>query len=308
MTRARRASRPRFRLLPTVLLTLAILGLPTVVFAWGRSSSSFDVVSVRMTGTRLLAEKRVHRLLRREYTGRNLFTVTAGDVRRSLRPLRFVSAVSVDRDFPDTLAVSVTEYVPAVYARAGKRWYVLDEDGYVICTAAEAAKLVPAKRRASPKPSPSATASAAASATTGAAAAATEPAAAATASPAGAPSLRQLLAGPADATLPLPRVAVSGRVREGSVVRDEAVVEMIKVVTALPRSLRRSLAVVENEDGQITLRFSDGPLTVWGDAGRTLAKTVALRTVLRRYEESGQTCTRLDVSVPDRTLAKPVLK
>ena len=43
MTRARRASRPRFRLLPTVLLTLAILGLPTVVYAWGRSSSSFDI-------------------------------------------------------------------------------------------------------------------------------------------------------------------------------------------------------------------------------------------------------------------------
>ena len=76
MTRARGASRPRFRLLPTVLLTLAILGLPTVVYAWGRSSSSFDITTVEVAGTRLVPEKRALRLLRRDYAGHNLFTVT----------------------------------------------------------------------------------------------------------------------------------------------------------------------------------------------------------------------------------------
>jgi hypothetical protein len=49
-------------------------------------------------------------------------------------------------------------------------------------------------------------------------------------------------------------------------------------------------------------------VTSWGDAARTLAKTVALRTVLARYEDEGKTCTQLDVSIPDRTLARPVLQ
>ena len=86
MTRARRASRPRFRLLPTVLLTLAILGVPTVVYAWGRSSSSFDIAKVRVAGARLVPDKRALRLLQHDYSGRNLFTVTGGDVRKTLGP------------------------------------------------------------------------------------------------------------------------------------------------------------------------------------------------------------------------------
>ena len=76
MTRARRASRPRFRLLPTVLLTLAILGVPTVVYAWGRNSSSFDIQTVTVAGAHLVPDKRALKLLRQDYLGRNLFTVT----------------------------------------------------------------------------------------------------------------------------------------------------------------------------------------------------------------------------------------
>jgi hypothetical protein len=82
---------------------------------------------------------------------------------------------------------------------------------------------------------------------------------------------------------------------------------MLGVIAALPRSLQRRLAAVQDDDGQLTLRFADGPVTTWGDSGRTLAKTVALRTVLKKYEDEGQTCTQLDVSIPDRTLAEPVL-
>ena len=80
------------------------------------------------------------------------------------------------------------------------------------------------------------------------------------------------------------------------------------MITALPGSLRRRLAAVEDEDGQLTLRFAGGPVATWGDAERTLAKTVALRTVLARYADAGKTCTQIDVSIPDRTLAKPVLQ
>ncbi len=305
MTRARRASRPRFRLLPTVLLTLAILCVPTVVYAWGRSSSSFDVATVRVAGARLVPDKRALSLLKHDFAGRNLFTVTGGDVRKTLEPLRFVSGATIDRDFPDTLSVTITEYVPAAYALAGERWYVLDEKGYVICTAADAAGQLAASgkpaARASAPPSPSATGEtpapgdAAASATD----AAKDP---------GGSQTERLVAGPAQASLTLPRIAVAGRVREGRVLADKATAEMLRVITALPRSLRRKLDAVQDDGGRLTLRFAGGPVTQWGDAERTLAKTVALRTVLAAYERAGKTCTQVDVSIPDRTLAKPVLQ
>lgn len=315
MTRARRASRPRFRLLPTVLLTLAILGLPTVVYAWGRNSSSFDITSVRVAGARLVPEKRALRLLRQDYVGDNLFTVTGGDVRKTLAPLCFVKGASIDRDFPETLAVTITEYEPAAYATAGGRWYVVDRAGYVICTAADAADQLTGKV-ATTKPSPPESESAGAAADAlpegeaSATAAAVADGASADLAAAGDTGsvVERLVAGPEQAPLPLPRIAVSGRVRRGSSVADKAAVEMLAVIAALPRSLQRRLAAVTDEDGQLTLRFADGPVTTWGDSERTLAKTVALRTVLKKYEDVGKTCTQLDVSIPDRTLAKPVLE
>jgi cell division septal protein FtsQ len=306
MTRARRASRPRFRLLPTVLLTLAILCVPTVVYAWGRSSSSFDVATVRVAGARLVPARRVLSLLKHDFAGRNLFTVTTADVRRTLEPLRFVSGATVDRDFPDTLSVTITEYAPAAYALAGERWYVLDQKGYVICAAADAAGQLAATgkpaARASTSPSPSATGST--STPGGTAASATD----AAASDAGGSQMERLVAGPARVPLALPRIAVSGRVREGRVLADTATAETLRVITALPRSLQRKRDAVQDDGGQLTLRFAGGPVTRWGDAERTLAKTIALRTVLAAYEHAGKTCTWLDLSIPDRTLAKPVLQ
>jgi len=91
-------------------------------------------------------------------------------------------------------------------------------------------------------------------------------------------------------------------------VSDAEVGEMLKVVTALPGSLRRRLAVVQNDAGQLTLRFAGGPVVAWGDAERTLAKTVALRTVLAHYADAGKTCIELDVAIPDRVIARPVLQ
>lgn len=322
MTRARGASRPRFRLLPTVLLTLAILAVPTAVYAWGRSSSSFDIQTVRVSGTHLVPAKKALRLLQRTYVGENLFTVTAKDVRATLEPQSFVAGVTVDRAFPHTLKVGITEYVPAAYARTGTRWYVVAESGYVIGAAADVAKQVDAAR-AAPAATPGAAASPDASASPDAAASAdaaggdADLAATATAGDTAitgdattgdaAELTARLVAGPAAAVLPLPRIAVEGRVRAGVVLDDEVTAQKLAVIAALPNSYRRKLAAVEEEDGQITLRFDGGPVAVWGDAERTLAKTVALRTVLSEYEKAGKTCTQIDVSIPDRTLAKPVL-
>jgi hypothetical protein len=294
-----------------VLLTLAILGLPTVVYAWGRNSSSFDITTIRVAGAHLVPEKRALRLLRQDYAGRNLFTVTGGDVRETLAPLVFVSGASIDRDFPDTLAVTLTEYEPAAYALAGDRWYVVDREGYVICTVPEAADQLAGKVR-DPEPSPTPSSSGAAAGADEATPAGEENAAATTdgasADPAGPSVVERLIAGPGQATLPLPSVAVSGRARRGAVLADEAVAEMLRVIVALPRSLQRRLAAVESDGGGLILHFDGGPVVTWGDSGRTLAKTIALRTVLKVYENAGETCTRLDVSIPDKALAEPVLQ
>lgn len=312
MTRARGASRPRFRLLPTVLLTLAILAVPGAVYAWGRSSSSFDIATVRVSGTHLVPARKTLRLLQKTYTGDNLFTVTAKDVRETLEPQSFVAGVTVDRAFPDELEVGIAEYVPAAYALAGSRWYVVDESGYVICTAADAAEqLGGARKTAKAAESPGPEASASPTPTdlepTASDATATTADVSEQAGESGGLTAR-LVAGPPGAPLPLPRLAVSGRVREDEVLRDEATTQKLAVITALPNSYRRDLAAVEETEGQLSLRFADGLVAAWGDAERTLAKTVALRTVLRLYEEAGKTCTMVDVSLPDRTLAKPVLQ
>jgi len=269
------------------------------------------------------------KLLQRAYAGDNLFTVTAADVRATLKPLSFVRSASVDRDFPDTLAVHIEEYVPAAYALAGDRWYVVDEGGYVICSASPATDRRGGGSKpggtdaASPSPGATATSTTQASPTPGdaatAAALGTDESATATATGGLATTTTdatgesggltaRLVAGPTGASLPLPRIAVPGRAREGGTLSDGATRAMLGVITALPGSYRRRLAAVEDEGGQLTLRFAGGPVATWGDDARTLAKTVALRTVLAEYQKAGETCTQIDVSIPDRTLAKPVLK
>jgi hypothetical protein len=291
------ASRPRFRLLPTVLLTVAIVLLPTAVYAWGRSSSSFTIQRVAVTGTHVVPVRQVLHLLRHDYLGRNLFTVTTKDVRRTLSSQPYVAAVAVDRDFPDALRVRVTEYEPALYTYAAKHWYVVSADGHVICEQTAAAK----KGKKAVETT----------ATVGAASASLE-----TTTVPGVPALTakqaQLLdtlaAGPRGATLELPRMAVSGGLKPGATATDPSLRAALALLAGLPASMPSQIAVVEASGPQLTFRFSHGPLVVWGDSSRSFAKTLALRAVLARYQEAGRTCVYLDVSVPDRVLARPVLK
>jgi hypothetical protein len=90
---------------------------------------------------------------------------------------------------------------------------------------------------------------------------------------------------------------------------DPGVTAALRLIAALPQKLRGELAVVEiSPQGQTTLRFVAGLVAVWGDGDRLLAKVLALRAVLDRYRSVGKTCTFIDVSIPDRALARPVLK
>ena len=300
------ASRPRFRLLPVVLLTAAILLLPTAVYAWGRSSSSFAVRHVAATGTEVVPARRVTRLLRHDYLGRNLFTVTTADVLRSLSSQPYVASVAVDRDFPDTLRVHVTEYEPALYAYSGGHWYVIGTSGRVICEQAEPAAEKDGQKDGQKEGGASLE-------TTGTAVLpSTETTAVAGGTaPLGdkqARELELLVAGPPGADLTLPRMAVPAGLRAGATTRDEGVLAALSVLAGLPATMPSQVAVAAADGPQLTLRFTDGPLVVWGDSSRALAKTLALEAVLGEYRQAGKTCTFLDVSVPDRVLARPVLK
>lgn len=304
------ASRPRFRLLPTVLLTAAILALPTIVYGWGRSSSSFAIHKVEVSGTELVSERRVLRLLRRDYVGHNLFTVTTKDVRASLAPLCYISDARVDRDFPGTLRVSVDEHRPAVYALAGSRWYVIADDGHVICEE-KRPKGDETDAAAGAGSAETATARSSGAATETTATVSTADAAAGLPAPTGkaARLLAALQAGPPGATLRLPRLAADGPVAVGTTLAAAGIRAALPVVAGLPRALYERLAVVEvTPEGQLTLRFAGGPVVVWGGAERTLAKTLALRVVLDRYQTVSKDCAFVDVSIPDRVLARPVLK
>ena len=307
------ASRPRFRLLPTVLLTAAILALPTAVYGWGRSSSSFAIHKVEVSGTKLEKPRQVLRILRRDYVGRNLFTVTTKDVRGSLASLCYISDAHVDRDFPGTLRVSVDEYRPAVYALAGGRWYVIADDGHVVCEE---------KRPQGDETDAAAGTGAAETASAASSGAATEETATASAADAaaGLPArtgkaarlFAALQAGPPDATLRLPRLAADGPVAAGTMLADASLRATLPVVVGLPRALHDRLTVVElmreGDMTRMTLHFSGGLNVIWGTAERTRAKTLALRAVLDRYDAASKECSFVDVSLPDRVLARPVLK
>jgi cell division septal protein FtsQ len=325
------SSRPRFRLLPTVLLTVAIFAVPTVVYAWGRNSASFSIHTITVSGDHLLRGKRALKLLRQEYLGHNLFTVTRGDVLKTLSAIPFVRAASVNRDFPQTLRVTVMEYRPAAYVLSDGQWFLVAEDGHVIGPAKKpaggAAKgATSASPGASPSASPSASAAAplpsasvpstAATSTTATSTTATSTAPiSATADGLPAPTgnaaaLRaRLEAGPAGAAFTLPRLATDAPLRDGGTVADPQIVTALPVIAGLPQELRAGLDVVEvSPERHLTLLFAHGPTVTWGDAKRSQAKTLALRAVLARYAEAHKVCVFVDVSIPDLVLARPVLK
>ena len=321
MARRRAASRPRFRLLATVLLTAAILGLPTAVYAWGRSSSSFAIRDVQVTGTNLVPKKRALRLLRRDYLSHNLFTVTTADVRHSLASLRYVAGVSVNRDFPHTLRVTIVEHRPVAYALSADHWYVVGDDGFVIMEVKQApksgtsarAQAGSAGKTGAAAGSAGAAPGSATSAATGSASSNGGTAAKGATTGAGAAArsatLAELKAGPPHAALRLPRVVATGSVRAGAIIADGRVRAALPVIAGLPRGLQNSLDVLQTSAaGLLTLRFHGGLTVMWGNTQRSVAKTLALRAVLARYTAVGKTCTFVDVSTPDTSLARPTLK
>ena len=318
-------------MLPSVLLTAAILLLPALLYAWGRHADSFAVERVTVAGGHRVSEKQALRTLRREFLGDNLFTITTGDVRAALDEYCYLAAVEVDRDFPTDLRVRLVEYRPSMYVFAKGRWFVVADTGHVICEVGEA-KATPSRpasagvpaatssptSSATPSVTPSESPSSSASAVTpvgagedaAAAQAAAAQAAAAQAAAAQAAAARAaaLAGGPTAMKPVLPRMASAVLPVPGREVADEKLRAGLRVLTGLPASLRKKVKVVSvDKAGQVSLYLTNGPFVEFGAGERLVAKVLSLRAVLAAYQRAGNAPTFIDVSSPDRPLGRPRL-
>lgn len=318
MGNGRGASRPRFRLLPTVLLTLAILVLPSIVYAWGRTSSSFTIEKVVVDGAQHVKEKRLKRLIRRDYMARNLFTVTSDDVEKTLARVPYVADVAVNRDFPHTLRVTVREHQPVAHVYAANSWFTVSAEGHVIAAAGKAAEGTAAAGvgqsglEGQGAGASSAGVARAATATVAGVGGLFEGGADSTADEAAGledeDTMHTLREGPQGASLRLPRLVSDDVLKPGRLIRDEDTLLAVGVIARLPKALREGLDIAIVKEGSVTFLYKDGLEAVWGDRERAAAKAVAFRAVMKRYRASDVRCTYIDVSVPDRVLGRPVLE
>jgi POTRA domain, FtsQ-type len=316
-----------------------------LLYAWGRQADAFAIEKVRVQGGWRISDQRAARLLRAEFLGRNLFTVTTADVRAALDPLSYLATVEVDRDFPTTLRVRLVEYRPAAYVYAKGRWFLLADGGHVIREVGALGKIATEQSsaatadRAAAAPSPSGSLSASPSASprplpatsSGDAAAAVAsptatPAAAADGSATGAGDqdadaaeaeaaaarsaalAATLRSGPPSMRPRLPRLTAAAVPAVGELIADDGVLLGLRVLEGLPSTLRSRVAVVRVlPGGQVTLLFDRGLYVEFGGEDRLVAKALALRAVLAAYRVDGTTPTYIDVSAPDRPLGRPRL-
>ena len=230
-------------------------------------------------------------------------------MRQTLKPLPYVAAAVVDRDFPDTLRVRVIEYRPAAYLLSAGRWFVVADDGHVILQLGQGASGSPADSGAGtatadasgPSPDASTAASPESSGSAGSASGV------ATATPASAgPDPAKLAAGPPRAPFHLPSIWTDVVVREGQTLRDAKVCAALGVALALPPARREQVRAIRvSATTGLTLTMTEGLRSCGASADRSLAKTLALGAVLARYRLDGQRPTFVDVSVPDRRPCQP---
>ncbi len=257
----RALSRRRTRILVSLALTVLFVLVPAGVYAWGRTSSTFDVRHVQVVGAQRVSARAALRLLERRFVGRNLFTVSAADVASTLRPLVYLASAQVDRHFPSTLVVRVREYRPGAYALWHGRWYLISDDGHVLAELA-------ADRR---------------------------------------PPAKALSGGPAHATPRLPAVLATGPLTLHAAVSQASILDALAMARALPAAYRAQMQKVTTTPAGERIVMRSGLVIDVGTADQLQAKALSLQAVLSYYVGRHVKPTYVDVSLPDRPLARPKL-
>jgi cell division protein FtsQ len=263
--RARGVKRALARRRPRILLSLALsvlfIVVPAGVYAWGRTSSTFDVRHVQVVGAQRVSQKAVLRLLDARFVGRNLFTVSAANVARALEPLVYLASAKVDRHFPSTLIVRVREFRPGAYALWGGRWYLVSDDGHVLAdVAAEKRSLAVA-----------------------------------------------LAAGPAHVKPRLPAVKATGPLKLRAATTQAAILDALAVARSMPATMRAQMQRVRGTASGLQVVLRDGLVIDVGSADQLRRKILSLQAVTSYYGAKHVKPTYVDVSLPDRPLAKPTL-
>ncbi len=137
LARRRAVARERGRRRLVVLLS----GIGLVMCVGGyqvlKASSVFAVRSVDVRGGPPALDAQVRQLLMRSSGGRNLLSVDASSLERTVEGMPYVRSVTVDRAFPNALSVTLVPYHPAVAAAVGGSTYLVASDGRVLSVAAK---------------------------------------------------------------------------------------------------------------------------------------------------------------------------
>jgi POTRA domain, FtsQ-type len=318
------AALARRRWFVTAALAALVFAMPVTLYLWGRSSSTFAVRHIVLTGERPAHARAVHRTLAAAFGGTNLFKVDDDRVRAALARYPYVRSVAVDRDFPGTLRVRLSEYSPAALLLSGGRWYVVATEGRVL-VADGTAPLTNGSSSASPtvstSPSPEPSSSVTGDTPSRTAEMSPTPGSTATASGepgsggkvAAAPLTAQTMPHPPTSvklpagTRSLPVLVVDVPTEVGATITDARVRDALTGLAALPRPLARRAVGAVATPTSIRLLLIGGPTIELGDTHDLAAKMLALQAVLSRYTTRHTACTFIDVSVPGRPLGAPLL-
>lgn len=257
----RALARRRPRILLSLALTVLFVVVPAGVYAWGRTSSTFNVRQVQVVGSQRVSQKAALRLLKDRFMGRNLFTIGAADVSRALQPLVYLASAKVDRRFPSTLVVRVREFRPGAYVLWSGRWYLVSDDGHVLADVA-AEKRSPAVALASP---------------------------------------------PAKLKPRLLAVQATGPLQLRAVISQPAILDALTVARAMPVAIRAKIQRVRDTEAGMRVVLRDGLMIDLGSVDRLEAKILSMQAVTGYYRKKHVKPTYVDVSLPDRPLARPKL-
>jgi cell division protein FtsQ len=94
-------------------------------------SSVFTVTTVEVQGVDRLSEEEVLALAAVPDDA-TLLRFPAGDVADRLLANPWIEDVSVNRDFPDTMVITVVERTPSAQLDLGEQYWVVDSEGYVL--------------------------------------------------------------------------------------------------------------------------------------------------------------------------------
>jgi cell division protein FtsQ len=128
--RALRKARGRRRL--TVLCSaVALIGLVCLYYAV-RASPIFNVQSVAVSGGNAKLDAAIQADAEQAATGKSLLGLDTGSIDNVVQAMPWVRSATVDRDFPNTLRVTVVMYSPAVAVTSAGSTYLVAADGHVI--------------------------------------------------------------------------------------------------------------------------------------------------------------------------------